>query len=66
MTLRILNGHLLDPGNQIDAKHDLYIEHGKIVAIDQQPEDFVAEQTLDANGLIICPGLIDLSARLSG
>ena len=66
MTLRILNGHLLDPANQIDAKHDLYIEHGKIVAIDQQPEDFVAEQTLDANGLIICPGLIDLSARLSG
>ena len=66
MTLRILNGHLLDPGNQIDDKHDLYIEHGKIVAIDQQPEDFVAEQTLDANGLIICPGLIDLSARLSG
>jgi dihydroorotase len=66
MTLRILNGHLLDPANQIDAQHDLYIEHGNIVAIDQQPEGFISEHTIDASNLIICPGLIDLSARLSG
>ncbi|MGN5480564.1 hypothetical protein ACTMU2_39070 [Cupriavidus basilensis] len=28
------------------------------------PADFTANKTIDARGLIVCPGLVDLSARL--
>ncbi len=63
-TLSILNGHLVDPANGIDEPRDLHIANGKILASGPAPEGFRAEQTLDARGLIVCPGLVDLSARL--
>jgi dihydroorotase len=63
-SISILNGHLIDPANQIDETTDLHISNGKILATGNPPTDFSAEQTIDASGLIICPGLVDLSARL--
>jgi len=64
MKIHIKNGRLIDPKNNIDAKLDLFIAAGKIVAIGNPPADFVANQTIDAKDLIVCPGLVDLSARL--
>lgn len=64
MKIHIKNGRLIDPKNNIDAKQDLYIAAGKIVGIGQAPADFSANQTIDAKNLIVCPGLVDLSARL--
>ncbi len=64
MKIHIKNGRLIDPKNNIDAKLDLFIAAGKIVAIGKNPTDFVANQTIDAKDLIVCPGLVDLSARL--
>lgn len=64
MKIHIKNGHLIDPKNGIDAKHDLYIAAGKIAGIGMAPEGFVANQTIDATNLVIIPGLVDLSARL--
>ena len=64
MKIHIKNGHLIDPKNNIDAKQDVYIAAGKIVGIGRAPAGFVANQTIDANGLIVAPGLVDLSARL--
>lgn len=64
MTLHIKNGRLIDPANGIDAQQDLYISAGKIVGVGQAPADFVAARTIDAAGLIVAPGLVDLSARL--
>src|SRR5690606_31999764 len=37
---------------------------GKIVGIGQLPADFTPNQVIDAAGLVVCPGLVDLSARL--
>ncbi|MCL4123521.1 UNVERIFIED_CONTAM: hypothetical protein GTU68_054353 [Idotea baltica] len=65
MKLSIINGHVIDPNNQIDAKLNVYIDQGRIIALGQAPKDFAPDQTLDAEQLIVCPGLIDLSARLS-
>nr|WP_315398310.1 dihydroorotase [uncultured Duganella sp.] len=62
--LHIKNGHLVDPANGIDAKHDLYIADGKVVAVGQAPAGFSADHTIDAAGLVVAPGLVDLSARL--
>jgi dihydroorotase len=62
--LHIKNGHLVDPANGIDAKHDLYIADGKVLAIGTAPAGFTADQTIDAAGMIVSPGFVDLSARL--
>ena len=64
MKIHIKNGHLVDPANGIDAKQDLYIAAGKVVGIGQAPEGFAASKVIDATGLIVAPGLVDLSARL--
>jgi dihydroorotase len=64
MKIHIKNGHLIDPKNKIDAKHDVFIVAGKIAGIGKAPTGFAANQTIDATGLIISPGFVDLSARL--
>ncbi|MES0372157.1 MAG: dihydroorotase [Mariprofundaceae bacterium] len=60
--LLIKNGHLIDPANGIDKKSDLWIEDGKVVAVGKHTG--TADQTVDANGKIVCPGLIDMHVHL--
>jgi dihydroorotase len=64
MNLHIKNGRLIDPANKIDAQHDLYLADGLVAAIGAAPSGFQPDQTIDASGLIVVPGLVDLSARL--
>jgi dihydroorotase len=64
MKIQIKNGHLIDPKNGIDAVMDVFIAAGKIVAIGSAPNNFQANRVIDAEGLVVCPGLVDLSARL--
>lgn len=64
MKIHIKNGRVIDPKNKIDSNLDVFIAAGKIIALGQSPDGFVANQTIDASNLIICPGLVDLSARL--
>jgi dihydroorotase len=64
MKIHIKNGRLVDPANGIDAQQDVYIAAGRIAAVAAAPEGFVANRVIDAVGLVVCPGLIDLSARL--
>lgn len=64
MKIQIKGGRLIDPKNHIDAQQDVYIADGKVVDIGKAPSGFVADQIIDATGLIACPGLVDLSARL--
>lgn len=64
MKIHIKNGHLIDPKNNVDAKQDIFIAAGKVVGLGKTPDNFVANQEIDATGLIVCPGLVDLSVRL--
>lgn len=64
MTLLIENGRLVDPANGIDGRIDLYVEGGFVVGVGTAPERFKAETVIDAQGQVVCPGLIDLCARL--
>jgi dihydroorotase len=63
MKIRISNGRVIDPANHLDRVQDVVVADGKIVALGQAP-DFTADRTLDATGHVVCPGLIDLAARL--
>jgi dihydroorotase len=64
MKIHIKNGRVIDPKNNIDSQLDVFIGAGKIVGLGKAPEGFVANQTIEASNLMICPGLVDLSARL--
>lgn len=65
MNIHIQNGRLVDPASHTDQLADVFIANGKIVgAGGTAPQGFKAEKVLNATGCIICPGLIDLSARL--
>jgi dihydroorotase len=64
MKLHIKNGRVIDPANGIDAVQDLYIADGKVAALGSAPAGFEAERSIDASGLVVAPGLVDLSARL--
>ncbi len=43
---------------------DIFIAKGKIVAIGAAPDEFQASRVIDAQSLVVCPGLVDLSVRL--
>lgn len=60
----IRGGRIIDPANDIDTSADLYVAKGRIVGLDQAPDGFTADATLDASGCIVCPGLVELSARM--
>jgi dihydroorotase len=64
MNIEIKHGRVIDPANGIDAVQDVYIADGRIAAIGKAPAGFRAEHVIDATGLIVSPGLVDLSARL--
>lgn len=61
--IRIHGGRLIDPANQLDEILDLYVSNGRIAAIGAAPDGFRAETELDASGLCVIPGLIDLCSR---
>lgn len=64
MKIHIKNGRLIDPKHGIDARRDLYIAAGKVVAVGDAPANFGANRVIDATGRVVCPGLVDLAVRL--
>jgi len=66
MNILIEHGRIVDPASGLDLdRADLYVVDGRIAAVGAAPAGFVAEQTIDAAGCVVCPGLIDLGARLN-
>lgn len=62
--IHIRNGRLIDPKNGVDRQADVFVAEGKICAIGQAPSGFTASRVIDAANRVVCPGLVDLSARL--
>lgn len=64
----LLNAHVVDPGSKLNGKKDLWVEKGRIKAV-ENPGTFAAKgggqpPTLDASGLCTVPGLIDVHVHL--
>lgn len=57
-------GRLIDPASRTNQESDLYIQDGIVAGIGRPPDHFTADTKIDATGKIVCPGLVDLSARL--
>ncbi|MDQ7978055.1 dihydroorotase [Paraburkholderia sp. SARCC-3016] len=64
MKIHIQGGTLIDPVAGTEQQQDVFIAAGKIVALGRAPEEFHAAKTVDARGLMVAPGLVDLAARL--
>jgi dihydroorotase len=65
-SLLLTGGRVIDPANRFDARADLLISQGKIVAIGpdaiaKAPADV---ERMDVKGRVVCPGLIDLHVHL--
>jgi dihydroorotase len=64
MKILIRGGRLVDPATGRDELGDVAIAAGRIVALGNVSADFHANRTIDATGLVVAPGLVDLAARL--
>jgi len=64
MNILIRGGRVVDPASGRDEAADVAIASGRIVAIGAVGAEFAAARTIDAHGLVVAPGLVDLSARL--
>jgi formylmethanofuran dehydrogenase subunit A len=65
-SLRIANGTIYDPANGIDGVvRDIWIQDGKVVAPPAEP-DARPDRVLDATGLVVMPGGVDMHAHIAG
>ncbi len=64
MKIHIKGGRLVDPKSGVDVKRDVYIAAGKIVGLGEAPTGFSPNRVIEAGNLVVCPGLVDLAARL--
>lgn len=63
MTILIKNGRIIDPMSNRDEVADLYVEDGKVVQVGKEIEK-EAQRVIDATGLLVMPGFIDLHVHL--
>ena len=56
--IAILNGRVIDPESGLDAVRNVGVRGGKIAAVSATP--LSAKSTIDAKGLVVAPGFIDL------
>ena len=62
--LLIKNGHVIDPKNHIDSKMDVAIADGKIAKVAKNIDSAQSKKTIDATGLYVVPGLIDIHTHV--
>ncbi len=62
--LLIKNGHVIDPKNNIDRIKDIAVANGKIAKVDNDIPAAQSKKTIDATGLYVVPGLIDIHTHV--
>jgi dihydroorotase len=63
MKLLIKNGHVVDPANRRNGPWDILVEAGRIAQVGRKLQDRRAK-SIDAAGLVVVPGLIDMHVHL--
>ncbi len=61
-SLLIKNGRVIDPSQQLDRVTNVLIEGGRIASLEATESGY--DQTIDASGKIVVPGLVDMHAEL--
>lgn len=63
--LLVRGGRLFDPASGRDGVTDLAVHRGRVVATGEALDPASAAETVDATGLLVVPGLVDIHAHLS-
>ncbi|HVM93085.1 MAG TPA: dihydroorotase [Terriglobales bacterium] len=63
-SLLIAGGHLIDPASRVDAPMDVLIKDGRVADVAVPRKIKGADRKLDARGLVVAPGFIDLHVHL--
>ena len=63
-SLLIHGGRIVDPSQDLDGPNDLLIEDGAIARIGGKIQKPKGAETIDAKGLVVTPGLIDIHVHL--
>jgi dihydroorotase len=64
MKIQIKGGRVIDPAGGLDGVRDVHLADGRIAAVGTAPDGYVPDRTINAAGMVVCPGLVDLAARL--
>lgn len=64
MKIAIRGGRIVDPATGVDRIDDVFIAAGKIAAIGNAPADWHSNKEINAQDLIVAPGLVDLSVHV--
>ena len=64
MRIAINNGTIIDPANGIESPGTLVLEDGRVSAVLNLEESTDADEIIDATGLLVCPGFVDLHVSL--
>jgi len=62
--LLIKDGHMIDPKNKIDQKMDIAVKDGIIAKVAADIPETGAKNVVDAKGLIVSPGVIDMHVHV--
>jgi dihydroorotase len=60
----VRGGRVVDPSQGLDAVRDVVIEDGAVAGIGEDVEPAAGDEVIDARGLVVTPGLIDIHVHL--
>lgn len=63
-TLLLKGGHVIDPKNNIDGKHDVAITQHTIAAVERDIDPALAANVVDVTGYIVTPGIVDMHVHV--
>ncbi len=61
--LLLKGGRVVDPARRLDGPRDVLLEDGRVARVEKKLAGRGAE-VIDAEGLVVCPGFIDLHVHL--